>query len=984
MAPKTLALGWYCDGETLLESPLVVSSFCAFTKKTVENAGNSFWDRFEKPLMKPSKSKRGEESVTESEIKIETERERAFREKREKKQRESKGKDGGLLKISDDLKGKDLYDLLEIEAGCSAEDLKKSYRKLVLVHHPDKMTDPTEAQKKHFLLIQEAYDIVSDPEKRRRYESTLDFDDNIPTNFGKGKLADADFFKTFKPVFKRNARWSVRSKVPDLGDENTPIEQVKKFYDFWYEFESWRDPLAMAEKEDIELYNLEEAECREEKRWMERENGRVAKKLAAAERDRIASLVKVADKNDPRMNQYREDQRLQKEAVKAEKYRAEREEKERKEAEERVKAEAAEAKRKEEEAKKMEERKKKEAIKNALKNARHRLRSLHREAKGVVRHNVHADQLQEVCLRCDTDYLNQISDSLEAELEKCKDPSFQSVVDLLHDEISKLGLTPITDASVDPNSKGGNSATSTASGESGDEGDPSELDASPGKTRELTPEEQEAERLRKEAEEAAERERQEKKAEEQRKKKEQQKKAEEAKAAALRKAEKKENEAKKAKEAKEAKKKEQEAKQAEEQRLKQQAQREAQRLQSQKEEEDRRRAHEEQLTSRAFEVDRAKRVTVLEAYEDGVFEAAFRSTLLQETAEPNSKLLLAIKQVAGLLPAPAKTKAESQDQARREAEELCLDAAVACLTEAGADITSDEPRARLAAAVALGIRPAPSAPALSNEGKAAVKKQRNRVRSTVLSILKSVQPAVSSASGASERTVASSEPKPEAITLGTEMKVVEETTLFESPTSYNDLGVVPEGEVVIAGGAPVEAEGYYMVPLKLGGAVELRVVRLFADAAAAAAQKALPTPPAAAGKASKGAGNKAAANNKATPAKSKEPELDGNLLTFLRLAKSGTLDDFQEANFCGFDAEAAIASASLSAAPAAATSADATALESEAVAAEAASQPVEVTASNKKKKGKAAAKPEEDLDALLEEFGVANQGGGGKKKKGKK
>ncbi len=40
----------------------------------------------------------------------------------------------------------------------------------------------------------------------------------------------------FGPAFRRNARWSVDPKVPDVGDENTPYEQVDRFYNFWFAF----------------------------------------------------------------------------------------------------------------------------------------------------------------------------------------------------------------------------------------------------------------------------------------------------------------------------------------------------------------------------------------------------------------------------------------------------------------------------------------------------------------------------------------------------------------------------------------------------------------------------------------------------------------------------------------------------------------------------------------------------------------------------
>ena len=42
--------------------------------------------------------------------------------------------------------------------------------------------DPTEVQRKHFLLVQEAFEILSDTQIRRRYESTLEFDDWVTSS----------------------------------------------------------------------------------------------------------------------------------------------------------------------------------------------------------------------------------------------------------------------------------------------------------------------------------------------------------------------------------------------------------------------------------------------------------------------------------------------------------------------------------------------------------------------------------------------------------------------------------------------------------------------------------------------------------------------------------------------------------------------------------------------------------------------------------
>jgi molecular chaperone DnaJ len=67
---------------------------------------------------------------------------------------------------------KDFYETLGVERTASDEDLKKAYRKLARQHHPDLQTG--EPQKKHaeekFKEINEAYEHLSDPEKRKRYD----------------------------------------------------------------------------------------------------------------------------------------------------------------------------------------------------------------------------------------------------------------------------------------------------------------------------------------------------------------------------------------------------------------------------------------------------------------------------------------------------------------------------------------------------------------------------------------------------------------------------------------------------------------------------------------------------------------------------------------------------------------------------------------------------------------------------------------------
>ena len=80
--------------------------------------------------------------------------------------------------------GKDFYDTLGISRGASDSEIKKAYRKLAMKWHPDKNQDNKEAAEKKFKAVSEAYEVLSDPKKKDKYDQFGE--DGLKDGFGGG------------------------------------------------------------------------------------------------------------------------------------------------------------------------------------------------------------------------------------------------------------------------------------------------------------------------------------------------------------------------------------------------------------------------------------------------------------------------------------------------------------------------------------------------------------------------------------------------------------------------------------------------------------------------------------------------------------------------------------------------------------------------------------------------------------------------------
>ncbi|KAF8985925.1 hypothetical protein BGZ46_000535 [Entomortierella lignicola] len=286
-----------------------------------------------------------------------------------------------LKRDAKDWKTQDHYRMLglgTVRWRASPSLIKKAHRTKVLVHHPDKKSGASGANLTHddsyFKCLQKAYEILSDPVKRRQYDSVDPIPEESYSALKEG--ADLPFIDAWRPVFEREARFSVKDKneIPDIGTMESSKEKVEAFYGFWYGFESWRT---------FEYLDKEEGdgpENRDDKRYMEKKNKAERAKLKKEDASRLRKIVDTAFAIDPRMAAFKEQEREAKEAKKKERQEQAQKAKLNAEREAALAKEMQEEKESQERIKREEERKEKEVKKKAIRKEKKNIKTIIKDA----------------------------------------------------------------------------------------------------------------------------------------------------------------------------------------------------------------------------------------------------------------------------------------------------------------------------------------------------------------------------------------------------------------------------------------------------------------------------------------------------------------------------------------------------------------------------------------------------------------------------
>lgn len=232
------------------------------------------------------------------------------------------------------------YELLGVELSATPEEIKKAYRSKALQLHPDKNMHRVQEATEMFAKIQNAYQVLSDPQERAFYdrhrESILRkgkgnraaesgysvddlmnfFDSSIFKGYGddpKGFYAVyRNLFAFLEDLEAEESDNPSRYTFTSFGSKNTPFEpSLKVFYDKFLHFSSIR-PFYEADN-----YDDNYAENRRHRRAIGKENQKFRDAMRREYNDTVRNLAAWVRKRDPRWQTYQKERAAQRQEAEA-------------------------------------------------------------------------------------------------------------------------------------------------------------------------------------------------------------------------------------------------------------------------------------------------------------------------------------------------------------------------------------------------------------------------------------------------------------------------------------------------------------------------------------------------------------------------------------------------------------------------------------------------------------------------------------------
>lgn len=215
------------------------------------------------------------------------------------------------------------YEILGVERDSSDAEIKKSYRRLALKWHPDKNTDNSEESTRVFTEIQQAYEVLIDPQERAWYDKHREQiirggDDYVDNSINLMKYFSASvycgfgddaqgFYAVYANVFeiitKEDAEFADGQdlEVPEFGTSTSDYEEVvQPFYAHWQSYSTLKSYVW------LEKYDLREAPNRRVQRLMEKDNKKIRDAVKKERNEEVRALVKFVRKRDKRVKAYLE------------------------------------------------------------------------------------------------------------------------------------------------------------------------------------------------------------------------------------------------------------------------------------------------------------------------------------------------------------------------------------------------------------------------------------------------------------------------------------------------------------------------------------------------------------------------------------------------------------------------------------------------------------------------------------------------------